>query len=240
MTLTAGGNDVGFGKIVDTCVFGIGRSPCERLLEAGRRYIYNILPQSLDWLLRVASSKLTPHTGRIFITGYAKFFNADTTQCDSVSVSLFGRKKPLDQYHRQNYNDLIALVNLEISLAAERAGPQVVFVNYDPYFTQCGGRLCELGVREPDVNRPKLLFFERGGHDVALPDSDTGIKALVGRRIEKLASLFSFPDSDLRIFHPRSNGQKIIADVVLACMQEDRAKSMGFTPAPLKDDICPP
>jgi hypothetical protein len=176
--------------------------------------------------------------GRLYITGYAKFFNADSTQCNAVSISLFGRKM-LDQYHRQNYNDLIDLVNLEISLAAKRAGPHVTFVDYDPYFGQCEGRLCEFGVNEPHINRPKLLFFERGSRDVSIPDRDSTLFALVRRRFENFTSLFRLPDSDLRIFHPRSTGQRVIADAILAHMRQDKAKAMGLESTPLEEVTCP-
>jgi hypothetical protein len=205
-------------------------------LAGGREYIANILPQALDKLLWTAGTKLTS-TGRIYITGYAKFFNADSLQCNAVSVSLLGRKKPLDQYHRENYNELIDHVNKEIGLAAERAGPHVTFVDYDPYFSECGGRLCEFGVIEPRPHRPNLLFFERGSSDVRIDDWSNGNRTLA-KRIN-WASVFSLPDTDLRVFHPRSNGQRLIADVMLAHMREDRAKSLGLESVPLRDNMCP-
>lgn len=205
----------------------------------GRRFIESFLPQALDSLLWHLSSRLTP-TGRIYITGYAKFFNAESTQCNAVSISVIGRRRPLDQYHRQTYNDLIDLVNLEIQDAAERAGSHVTFVNYDPYFSHCEGRLCEFGVHEPNLNRPKLLFFERGGGDAHVSDQDSGFVALVKRRFGgSIASLFRLPDSDLRVFHPRSNGQRIIANAVLAHMQRDKAKAEGFESTQLQHVSCP-
>jgi hypothetical protein len=207
-------------------------------MALGRAYINDVLPLSLDRLLRHLSMKLTPATGRIYITGYAKFFNANTPQCNSVSVSLLGRK-PLDQYHRESYNDLIDLVNAEIKDAAQRGGSHVTFVNYDSFFANCDGRLCEFDVNEPNVNRPKLLFFERGSRDASIPDRDSGIGSLVKRRLEKIASLFRLPDSDLRIFHPRSTGQRIIADAILAHMEQDKARAMGFGSTPLKHVYCP-
>lgn len=207
-------------------------------MAAGRAYINDVLPLSLDRLLRHLGTKITPDTGRIYITGYAKFFNPNTPQCNFVSVSLLGRK-PLDHYHRQKYNDLIDLVNAEIKDAAERVGPRVTYVNYDPYFGHCNGRLCEVGINEPNVNRPRLLFFERGSRDVSIPDQDSGAVALVKRRFEKITSLFRLPDSDLRVFHPRSTGQRIIADAILAHMEQDRAKTMGFESTPLNHVYCP-
>jgi hypothetical protein len=225
---------------VDTCIFGIGRGPCERTLAVGRGYVNDFLPQQLDRLLRHLSTKVTPHTGRIYITGYAKFFNAETPQCNAVSVALFGTKT-LDYYHRQNYNDLIDLVNWEISLAAQRAGPHVTFVNFDSYFGHCEGRLCESDVFEPRPNRPKLLFFQRGSRDVSLADRepDPGLATLEKRIFGGIANLFRLPDSDVRVFHPRSNGQRIIADAVLAHMQQDKGKATGIGSNTLESPFCP-
>ena len=207
-------------------------------MAAGHAYINDVLPLSLDMLLRHLGTKLTPDTGRIYITGYAKFFNANTPQCNSVNLSLLGRR-PLDRYHRENYNDLIDLVNGEIKDAAERVGPHVTYVNYDPYFAHCDGRLCEFDVNEPNVNRPKLLFFERGSRDASIPDQYSGVVALAKRRLKKIASLFRLPDSDLRVFHPRSTGQRIIADAILAHMEQDKANAMGLESTSLKHVYCP-
>lgn len=50
------------------------------------------------------------------------------------------------------------------SNAVERAGPKVVFVNYDKYIGSFGGRFCEAGVDESTVEsttrwaRPSIHF----------------------------------------------------------------------------------
>lgn len=240
MTITTGGNDVGFGAIVDSCIFGFGRTPCEQTMQTARTYIRTALPVTLDRLLKIASAKLTPGTGRIYITGYAQFFNEATTQCDSVSIALFGRKKLLDQSHRARYNELIRYVNAEIAHAAGRAGPQVIFVDYDWYFGACDGRLCEADVFEPDPNRPNLLIFERKGNDVPLDPP-----AMMGKRnflasLTKRIRIWWLSDSELRVFHPRSNGQRLIANVVLSHMQAQAALFRGVAAAPLSThDVCP-
>lgn len=54
---------------------------------------------------------------------------------------------------RKKMNDLVSLVNKKISEAVERAGPQVVFVDYDWYIRSSGGQFCKKGVKEPNPSR---------------------------------------------------------------------------------------
>ncbi|KAK3176792.1 hypothetical protein OEA41_008117 [Lepraria neglecta] len=51
---------------------------------------------------------------------------------------------------------MVDAVNSKISDAIAAAGDQVVFVNYDQYFTMYGGRYCENNIIEPDTSRPSL------------------------------------------------------------------------------------
>lgn len=50
-------------------------------------------------------------------------------------------------------NDLVDLVNGKISAAVANAGDQVVFINYDEYVGDVGGRFCAPGVQEPQQQR---------------------------------------------------------------------------------------
>jgi hypothetical protein len=187
-------------------------------------------------LLHHLTSKLTPR-GRVYITGYAKFFNADTNQCNFASLAILG-KRTLDHYRRQVYNDLIDVVNVRIEEAAERAGSQVTFVNYDPYFGLCKGRICEEGVFEPNAHRVRLLFFERGSTDMDVRDGNPW--PIIKRRIHAGGdSWFRLPDSDLRTFHPRSTGHRIITDAILAHMHRDKALEMGHETTALDSISCP-
>ncbi|KAL2049900.1 hypothetical protein ABVK25_009767 [Lepraria finkii] len=48
---------------------------------------------------------------------------------------------------------MVDAVNSKISDAVAAAGDQVVFVNYDQYFTKYGGRYCENNTTEPDASQ---------------------------------------------------------------------------------------
>jgi hypothetical protein len=177
LTISAGGNDVGLASILNDCIFGWwpqDAATCEATMQTTQNKIDNQLPTALGLLLSAALKKITPTTGRIYVTGYAKFFNPDDQQCNSVTWSVWKAakdkfKQPLDTARRKKLNDLVDATNAKIQAAVENAGSQVVFVNYDPYFTSWGGLYCEPGVIEPDYNRDYLLFYERYTTDGTFP-----------------------------------------------------------------------
>ena len=74
----------------------------------------------------------------------------------------------LTQPVRQKVNDLTVNLNSKISAAVQRAGDQVVFVDYDDYVGLLGGRFCEPGVDESKgngANRDYLFFYESKSTD---------------------------------------------------------------------------
>jgi len=177
MLLSAGGNDALLSDILDHCIFGwtvwaYSASSCQSSLDQVAVIIKTTLPGALDALITAAKAKLTPNTGRIYYTAYAQFFDQDDAQCDAIKWNVFpdpfGYAQPLDAARRTVLNGLTVDVNNAIQAAVARAGDQVVYVDYDQYFTGFTGRFCEAGVTEPDPQRPDLLFFERKTTDPAL------------------------------------------------------------------------
>lgn len=134
--------------------------------------INNDLLGNLDELLSAVKPKLSKH-GRVYYTGYAKFFDDTTSQCDSVSWDVWPRLylktnnvRLLTEARRKWMNDLADLLNQQLKAAVERnLGEQGVFVDYDGYYTVMEGRYCEDQVKEPSPLRPELLFYERGTSD---------------------------------------------------------------------------
>ena len=99
-----------------------------------------------------------------YYTGYAKFFDTTTNECDTVSwhfwLNIWTRQF-LTQARRQTMNDLVDLINTKISEATQRQGSNVVFVNNDDYYGQTAGRYCQPGVDENvNANRAGLLFYQ--------------------------------------------------------------------------------
>lgn len=62
-------------------------------------------------------------------------------------------------------------VNSKIADAVKGAGDQVVFVNWDRYFTHYRVRYCERNVPEPDGSRLGLLFYEWDTIDNGEPEA---------------------------------------------------------------------
>jgi lysophospholipase L1-like esterase len=162
ITLSAGGNDVNLIRILNQCVYQFPTilELCETALAETEKEIDTVLPGNLDALLEATKKKLSPE-GSIFVTGYARFFGTGTMQCDNISWSIFPRpnKVYLTQDHRNAMNRLVLKANTQLKEAVNRAGPQVVFVDYDWYFELIQGRFCEDHITETASNRQGLLFY---------------------------------------------------------------------------------
>ncbi|KAH0563426.1 hypothetical protein GP486_002001 [Trichoglossum hirsutum] len=167
ITVSMGGNNVGFGDIVNGCVYrfnGIFAPDCDQALNNASTRINNN-PDFLDPVtngLRAITAKAP--NAKVYVMGYAKFWNATTTQCDNVSWNYWqtpGATK-MTRALRQKMNDLLDAVNNKISTAVQGLNnPRVTFVNYDAYFQN--HRFCEGGVNEPqgpNEDRPNMFFFQ--------------------------------------------------------------------------------
>ena len=89
ITLSAGGNDVYLSNLLDACVYQISpkaalHDNCQEQLDTTSDAIDNKLGGWLNDLYNALKPKLTDD-GKIFQTGYAQFWNADTDQCNDIS-----------------------------------------------------------------------------------------------------------------------------------------------------------
>ncbi|KAK3379329.1 SGNH hydrolase-type esterase domain-containing protein [Lasiosphaeria ovina] len=187
-TLSIGGNDLGFFDVMNACVFhfySFYSGTCQTALEAAAARITSpdfelrlglVLMEILD---KVRWEKRTSFS--ITVTGYARFFNADTEECDDMSLgvwwppALLGGPK-MHQSMRRQMNELVVAVNKKLlrvvsDVNSRFANPRVLFVDYDAEFD--GHRFCEPGVSEPDYLRAETWFFLPAGPDNAQPEPDT-------------------------------------------------------------------
>lgn len=166
ITVSAGGNDVVLGPVLDSCIFQWRRGTnqgCEKALNHTQELIDNELSSNLDTLLQALLAKLSPE-GTIYYPGYTQFFG-DSRFCDNVTWSVWPRmaekdKQRLTAKRRAHMNSMVAQVNDKILNATKHAGTRVVYVDFDWAFEQVNGRFCEEGVEEPDPDRAGLLYFE--------------------------------------------------------------------------------
>lgn len=94
---------------------------------------------------------------RLFLTGFVRFWNSETVQCDGVSWSYWQESEPhsggelMIRERRQKMNAWITQVNDIIGSVVtqyrDKGDKRVNFVNYDMEFE--GHRFCEHGVIEP-------------------------------------------------------------------------------------------
>lgn len=161
--LSAGGNDVGLSDVLETCIFPIHPlGSCQSVLQETEDKIKNELPGNIQKLINAVKGKLS-RDGFIYYPTYARFFDATTTQCDSVTwafPSATGNRPFLTRDLRKRMNDLVDATNKVIRDAIASAGSQVVFVDYDKYFTELTAGFCQKGVKEPDPKRSLTLFFQ--------------------------------------------------------------------------------
>jgi len=106
----------------------------------------------------------------ITVTGYARFFNDQTDECDDMSLGVWWRGPKLKKELRVRMNAMVQAVNQKIETTVAKINSQfiktkVLFVNYDETFD--GHRFCEPGVQEPDYKRNETYFFLVGGPDNA-------------------------------------------------------------------------
>lgn len=167
--VSAGGNDVCLGDVLDACIFQFrhgSTANCEQALANSQRLIDEELSPNVDALLEALKPKLRGDgLGRIYYPGYAQFWGQDKS-CDNVSWTVWPRMPAADRQNltlerRFLMNDMVKMVNMKLQLAAKKAGDHVVFVDWDWTFAQAKGRFCEAGrEREPAPEREGLLFYE--------------------------------------------------------------------------------
>ncbi|KAL1631113.1 hypothetical protein SLS56_004501 [Neofusicoccum ribis] len=210
ITVSAGGNDVGLADVLNHCIFQWmpGRDKnCDDQLAKTEDLVKNTLPKNLDALAAGLKGK-TASLRKVFWTGYARFFDEATPDCDQITWSFFYnlgpvfQKQYLTQARRKRMNDLTVAVNAAIRDAVGRAGSDFIFVDYDQYYDDLGGRFCESGVKEPDGNRQGLLFFEWGTNDddTTLPSKrDIDYLELDDSYLENVYQPRDFEDDDAEL-----------------------------------------
>lgn len=200
-TISIGGNDIGFTKILRGCVLRIAQKfdyDCNSEVAAAYdiingRDLFNDIASALNQILD--RSEWDPF--KIYMTGYPAFFNVDTKSCDYTTFYYWepghhSIHRPFNwaylyQPLRLKLNDLVTALNTMLSQVADSVNrghghQRVVFVDPNPAFN--GHRFCEVDngveVIEPDSSRTDTWLFLSGWEDNNLPsntadiDTDTG------------------------------------------------------------------
>ncbi|WP_406827861.1 SGNH/GDSL hydrolase family protein [Microbulbifer sp. ARAS458-1] len=124
VTLTIGGNDVGFIWLVLDCLISYGQSACANELNTSQGKIANDLPAMLDTLFS-AISESAPNAA-VIVTGYARPFKANGSYwCWNANL--------LSRTNQKGLNSVVDNLNYRIATAAYAKGFQ--FVDPSPYFS---------------------------------------------------------------------------------------------------------
>lgn len=170
VVMTSGGNNCGFGAIVDVCIYHSspttnygpafaddkdGTGACTKALDDALNYITNTLQQDLintiNDILADPNVKSNPDF-LLYLTGYAQFFGTDYDPwCNNESWNIPGISSTpyLSKELRTAFNDRVSKVNdLYKKIIQENYSTQARFIDLDPGFG--GHRFCEPGMTHSD------------------------------------------------------------------------------------------
>ncbi|KPM35026.1 hypothetical protein AK830_g11540 [Neonectria ditissima] len=241
-TISAGGNNVGFGAIVNDCIYrfkGILSGDCQATLKASENAVQNELGPAVLDALQAFMNRPHHENLRIFVTGYAQFFNADSEQCDGVSWNYWqwspeaGSGTKLTKDLRAKLNDLVVQVNSKIDAVVRSFNDdRIQFVNYDDSFRT--HRFCEerLDLFMHQYYTPDGQFQD-GGEYFDVNDSEDakdwaeGMRGFVNSYPDTQVAMpfdehpvdigqleFRIPSGVMKVFHPTQKGHEQIAIAV--------------------------
>ena len=143
VTLTVGGNDLGFASVLTTCALPGWLGDCTAAVERGRRTLRTRLPARLDAVLATVAAR-SPRA-RVVVTGYPRLFAGD----DCNAATFFSRA----EMTRLNAatDELDALIGARTRAAGFR------YVSPVPRFT--GHAWCEDEAWVNGLSHPALNAF---------------------------------------------------------------------------------
>lgn len=171
VVMTSGGNNCGFGTIVDVCIYHSSpltnygpayaddkdrTGACAKALDDALNYITNALQQDLintiNDILADPSVKSNPDF-LLYLTGYAQFFGTDYDPwCNQEAWNIRPAISPtpyLSQELRSAFNDRVSKVNELYRKTIQETFPhQARYIDLDPGFQ--GHRFCEPGMNHGD------------------------------------------------------------------------------------------
>jgi lysophospholipase L1-like esterase len=126
VTITIGGNDVGFASVMENCVL-YSDSTCVSDIDKAEQQAQSVLPGRLNTVLSDIKSRAP--NARVVVLGYPLFYDlSKSSGCIGLSTTK-----------RTNINQGAGLLDSLISAAASRNGD--TYVNVNPFFA--GHQICD-------------------------------------------------------------------------------------------------
>lgn len=126
VTITIGGNDVGFASVMETCVLG-SDTTCVNAINQAEQQAQSVLPGRLDTVLSDIASRAP--SAKVVVLDYPQFYDLSKS---STCIGLSTTK-------RININQGAAVLDGLMSAAASRNGD--TFVDVNPFFA--GHQICD-------------------------------------------------------------------------------------------------
>ena len=182
VTLSIGGNDIGFSSILTYCIFNPFAS-CSNALNKARTTLYggdfynnyfnmiNLMIADLNWCPPSGGTRAEDCFTLVYQTAYPSFFESYTTQRNSAGFLPVIGGPSLTQDLRSSLNQLGQEVNTMLAyyianINQQQAQSRDIFAGFMAFADQgkryAEHRFCRDGVTEPDHNNPNTWFFNLG------------------------------------------------------------------------------
>lgn len=200
ITIQVGGNEVDFFPLLNECIQQWHPlSTCDREVTRARSILKSSnFVNDFDRMVK-ATLRLKRNKARLLVLGYARFFDAESEQCNRVSFSVSNPANVLSNKLRRTMNDLVDLLNAVIRSSAE--ANNVEYINVDELFE--GHRFCRNDTIEPKPDNSQTWFFR----------SAPAVEIASSPRTFDYQALSSFSDLT-RTFHPTKEGHQAIARTI--------------------------
>lgn len=254
VTLSMGGNDIGFKELVASCIYSIPITlrDCDQVIADSMQSLLS--PDFVGDASGVIITALLKGTARVgqdfkvYVTGYAQFFNEQTTQCNHISFRpswVRRAKQYLTIERRQRLNLIARELNLALKTAVMTASVgapnRVFFVDYDAQFN--GHRFCDRD--EPNPGDPDTWFLTYGSDEAAIGDflnsiprihsllsgqsndtlGESEFYQLISEAAEGDPTKVILGAGAVRIFHPKPIAHRVIAEQLRLAILATRALS---------------
>lgn len=254
VTITMGGNDIGILNLVSTCIlsFKLWGMDCEKVIQSGHDTINSQkFKDDLNGLIKAIVDKGRSTTVgkrfKVFVVGYAQFFNQQTTQCNKISFKPSWNPLPAQKLtieRRKAMNELALALNKALSDAVNGFRDMGVYwIDYDKEFE--GHRFCDR--EEPNPDDPETYFFNYYTQEdpklkiaqrvfEKMPTYQASVNGEIGNGNFKTDEDFinalsevvkddpeakSSLSDTVRVFHPSTRGHQKIREVVLNALKDN-------------------
>jgi hypothetical protein len=174
-TLSLGGNNVGFSRIVLRCLMFNGDDCEEQWTRTAQRIQGSDLQANLTLAMTQILDQMEATNFRLYVTGYAQFFNEDTYLCESkrmLPIDIHNKIPLLTSELRFRANRAVVELNNAINRAINTVNGQrqdnrkATFVDIDPLYE--GNRFCE----DRSNWKSGAWFFSAFGSDIGTASFD--------------------------------------------------------------------